>query len=118
MEVFTEFVRENVEMTAAQYGMTADDFMLYAGLTEADIEADARMYVSTELIADAILARENLTVDGKEAEETLKTLLGGTGYTTREEAVAAGISETQIDFAVKNTLAVDQIIKHAVLKEE
>ena len=75
------------------------------------------MYVGTELISDAILARENVAADGPEAEEMLRTLLEGTGYTTREAAVAAGISETQIDFAVKNSLAVDRVIAHATLTD-
>ncbi len=117
IEAFTAFVRENLAKTAAQYGMNTEEFMTYANLTEADIEADARMYVGTELISDAILARENVAADGPEAEEMLKTLLEGTGYTTREAAVAAGVSETQIDFAVKNSLAVDRVIAHATLTD-
>ncbi len=117
IEAFTAFVRENLAKTAAQYGMKTEEFMTYANLTEADIEADARMYVGTELISEAILARENVAADGPEAEEMLKTLLEGTGYTTREAAVAAGVSETQIDFAVKNSLAVDRVIAHATLTD-
>ena len=60
----TEFVNSVIVPKGSK--LTARIEALGVRAVEADIEADARMYVGTELISDAILARENVAADGPE----------------------------------------------------
>ena len=110
--------RASYESYAAMYGMEYDDFMEAMGITEDDLTAAAKNMVRNALIMEYICIKEAMTEDSETYQEQLKELLSESSYESKEDALADGIPEWNIDFVTKYNCVMNFIIDHAELTEE
>ena len=111
VDKYAEMVKEQMEyMASAYYNATLDTFMQENGLTEEYFAETGKDYVKRELVADYILTKEGEPLDTPKLEEAVQMLLEVNGLASREEANQWGVSDTQIDYAALNNVAVDLVI--------
>ncbi len=118
IDKYAAMVREQLEyMASAYYNTTLDTFMQENGITESYFSDAAKDYVKRELVADYILTKEGVPFDTPMLEEKVKELLAINEISSREEANGLGISDTQIDYAALNNVAVELVISAANVTE-
>lgn len=110
--------RASYESYAAMYGMEYDDFMEAMGITEDDLTAAAKNMVRNALILEYICTKEEMTEDSETYQEQLKELLSEASYESKEDALADGVPEWNMDFVTKYNCVMNFIIDHAELTEE
>ena len=114
VDKYTEMVKEQYEyMAMAYYNASLDTFMQENGITEDYFIEESKNYVKRELIADYILLKEGETLDTPKIEEMANQLLAVNDLSSREEANAWGISNTQIDYAAISNVAIKLVIDKA-----
>lgn len=79
------------------------------GMTEETLNEMILSNVKYCMVSQAILAKENITRDSEYYQNALKTLLGNYGYSSVDDALAAGIPESQFYYSADATVAMQVI---------
>ena len=118
VDKYAAMVKEQMEyMASAYYNATLDTFMQENGITEEYFAESGKDYVKRELVATYILLKEGEPLDTPKLEETVKMLLEVNDIASREEANELGVSDTQIDYAALNNVAVELVINASNVTE-
>ena len=79
------------------------------GMTEESLNEMILSNVKYCMVSQAILAKETITRDREYYQNALKTLLGNYGYSSVDDALAAGIPESQFYYSADATVAMQVI---------
>lgn len=105
------------EYYASSYGMEYQEFLESAGIIEDDLMEAAKDSTQVSLTLDYICSKEDMGEDSQIYQDTLEELLAMNGFTSKDEALAAGITEWNIDFVVKYDCVMEFIVENAVITE-
>ena len=94
-----------------------DEFLDQIGYTEDDLKSIAKEYLASDLVSLYVLEKEGINEESDEFNEKMTELLELSGFTTKEDAIAAGVTEENILRATRSYLASDIVIKHANVTE-
>ena len=117
VEMWKQQILSGYERSAAQYGMTLEEYRTAAGITDESVETAAKSSVKQYLTAVAVLAEEGITKDSSEWKEMDQAIMENSGYANRGEVMAAGISEEQIDITTAYYAAYKVMADYAVIEE-
>lgn len=113
LATWKKYCEDTYARYAESYNLSYEDFLTEYGASETSIESNARDFAKTYLVASAILEAEGIEVNSDQYNTRKNELLAGSGYASEEAAVAAGISEENIDMTVRYYLATDTILNNA-----
>lgn len=107
-----EQMQSYYEMYASMYGMTYEDFIAAMGMTEDDVLEEAKNAVRNWLVLDYVCEKEGVTAESDIYQQYQKDALEGSGFSTLDDALAAGVSEWDIDYSTKNNYVVELIAEN------
>ena len=113
LATWTKYCEDTYARYAKSYNLSYEDFLTEYGASETSIANNAKDFAKTYLVASAILEREGILPAGEQYNTRKNELLAGSGYASEEAAVAAGISQENIDMTVRYYLATDIILENA-----
>lgn len=109
--------KTSCENYAVAYGMTYEDFIEAAGITEDDLMTAAKNSLQNILVMEYICIKEDITEDSDVYQEQLQDILEANGFTDKDAAIDMGVSEQQLDFGVKYNCIMTFIIDNADVTE-
>lgn len=115
LNIWTKYCEDTYARYAENYNLSYEDFLTEYGASETSIEKNAKEFTKTYLVSSAILEAEGIEAKGEQYNTRKNELLAGSGYASEEAAVAAGISEENIDMTVRYYLATDIILENAAI---
>ena len=113
LATWTKYCEDTYARYAKSYNLSYEDFLTEYGASETSIANNAKDFAKTYLVASAILENEGILPAGEQYNTRKNELLAGSGYASEEAAVAAGISQENIDMTVRYYLATDIILENA-----
>lgn len=125
---FTQYPQDMVdEWTAAskaqyqsyadQYGVDLDTLLQAYSMTEDSLAEAAKTNVRYMLVLDSILDKEGIKVDDQTYTDKLNFILEQNNVTSKDEAIAAGVTECNIDLTVKYYIVLDILKENATITE-
>lgn len=117
VDKYFEEQKASYEYYAAVYEMEYDEFLEYAEISEEDMQITAVSSVQMTLVLNYICDREGITEDSEVYQNKLNELVASNGFSSIDEAIAYGISEANIDYAVKYDLTMETLLKYANITE-
>ncbi len=117
LKIWTKYCEDTYARYAKNYNLSYEDFLTEYGASETSIANNAKDFVKTYLVASAIMEAEGIEAKGEQYNNRKNELLAGSGYASEEAAVAAGISEENIDMTVRYYLATDVILENSVITQ-
>ena len=92
--------------------MDVSSYKAAAGVTISD-EDQAKLNTKSYLVSRAIMKAEGVTEDSDEYKTILQGILTASGYSTESDALAAGITEDNVEVTTCYYVAFDLIVKNA-----
>jgi len=108
-DLMLKTVQERNESTAQAYGMTAEEYKEAARL-EPD-ETTALGEVKWALVNKAVLKELGITPESEEYQAMQKVIFDASNFETMDDAVAAGLTELQIEITTEYYTAVQMLLK-------
>ena len=105
------------ESYAMMYGMDYESFLEYFGMTEESIRSEAETYLKDALIARYIIDMEGITEEDEGFKNKETEILASNGFETREDAIAAGITEWNVSYVINYNYAMEYVAQNAVVME-
>ncbi|HAV27912.1 MAG TPA: hypothetical protein DCX23_06305, partial [Lachnospiraceae bacterium] len=115
LATWTKYCEDTYARYAKSYNLSYEDFLTEYGASETSIANNAKDFAKTYLVASAILENEGILPASEQYNTRKNELLAGSGYASEEAAVAAGISQENIDMTVRYYLATDIILENATI---
>ena len=109
-DVYRE-VEEYFDASAAESGVSEEEYYKALGYPREDF---IRSRARTLLTNMAICAAEGITADSEEYKSAVLKNLAGYGFTSAEDALAAGFRQLELDYAAYYDMVLDIIQKYAV----
>lgn len=118
LEEYIEMQKESYATGAEYYDMEYEELLESYGMTEDDVEEDAKKLVENEILSAAICQAENITSESELYQEKLEEVLDEYYYDSYEEAVEDGIEEENIVRSVQYYCALEITLDSAQISEE
>lgn len=113
---FKAQIKQSYASYASMYGVEVDDLLAQMGYTEDKLTEDAKVTLSSEMLAQAITKAENIEVTDEEYEEAMSVYYGEeASFTTLEELEAAyGAEDLRYNVLCNKTF--DFVIDSAIIE--
>ena len=108
-ETMLATVRRTNEKNASNYGMTVEEYIKAAGLPEESEQA----FTETKwaLVNRGLLKDLGITEDSEAYKAMEKTVLTASGYEDMDAAIAAGLTESQVDITTEYYAATQALLR-------